>query len=328
LNRLWANLTDDAFSLSLAAVSLPSNALAMFQVSRTAGGDNQLSKQAIEEGVYIGGVSAVIAGTLAAVSAAITWPVILAALPIGALAAWKEQKKLENSTVDFGTQVSNLLGSMKDQFVLTLGREIKSAIEEAIETEIERSVEKKTVEITGAPDIEEARGLENRLILMESVLDSSAVFISRDKWTSAEVLDMLENPGARLDIYLQEISFSLSPMLVALPPETEVRVIVATNMAGRPGLSDEVDKAFGTWAGKRRVRSITRPSGEFPSTLPTLIITAEDALITEASLRDLADRSIQFKPYEQGRMAAQRLFASLWEGRGVDGEILDVAPVL
>lgn len=328
LNRLWANLTDDAFSLSLAAVSLPSNALATFQVSRTAGGSNQLSKPAIEEGVYIGGVSAVIAGTLAAVSTAITWPVILAAIPIGALAAWKEQKKLENSSADFGTQVTNLLGSMKDQFVSTLGREIKSAIEAAIETEIGRSVEKKTVEITGASDIEEARGLENRLMLMESVLDSSAVFVSRDKWTSAEVLGMLENPGARLDIYLPEISFSLSPLLVVLPPETEVRVIVATNMKGRTGLSGEVDKAFGTWAGKRRVRSLTRPSGEFPAYLPTLIITAEDALVTDASLRDLVDRSIQFRQYEQGRMAAQRLFASLWEGRGVGGEMLDAAPVL
>ena len=328
LNGLWANLTDDAFSLSLAAVSLPSNALAAFQVSRTAAGGNHLSKQAIEEGVYKGGVAAIFAAALAAASTAITWPVILAAIPIGALAAWKEQKKIDSSSTDFGAQVTGLLEAMKGQFVSTLGREIKSAIEAAIETEIERSVEKKTVEITGAPDIEEARGLENRLMLMESVLDSSAVFVSREKWTSAEVLDMLENPGARLDLYLPAISFSLSPLLVALPPETEVRVIVATNMEGRPGLSDEVDKAFGTWAGRRRVRSITRPSGEFPATLPTLIITAEDALVTDASLRDLVDRSIQFKPYEQGRMAAQRLFASLWEGRGVDGEMLDVAHVL
>ncbi len=327
LNRLWTTLTDDAFNLSLAAVSLPSNALATFQVSRTASGGNQLSKQSIEEGVYIGGVSAVIAGTLAAVSTAITWPVILAAIPIGALAAWKEQKKLENSSADFGSQVTNLLTAMKEQFVSTLGREIKTSIEEAIDTEIERSVEKKTVEITGASDIEEARNLEYRLVLMESTLDMSVAYVSRAQWSGAEVLDMLENPGPRVDIFLPEISFSLSPLLVALPPDTEVRVIVATDMTGRPALADEVDRAFGSWAGKRRVRSITSPTGDFPARMPTLLITAEDALVTEASLRDLADRAIQFKPFEQGRMAAQRLFASLWEGRGVDGELLDVAPV-
>lgn len=328
LNRLWATLTDDAFNLSLAAVSLPSNALATFQVSRTASGGTQLSKPAIEEGVYIGGVSAVIAGTLAAVSTAITWPVILAAIPIGALAAWKEQKKLENSSPDFGSQVTNLLQAMKAQFVSTLGREIKTSIEAAIEAEIERSVEKKTVEITGASDIDEARNIEHRLVLMESALDMSAVYVSRAQWSGAEVLDMLKNPGSRVDIFLPEISFSLSPLLVALPPDTEVRVIVATDMKGRPSLADEVDRAFGSWAGKRRVRSITSPTGDFPARMPVLLITAEDALVTEASLRELADRSIQFKPFEQGRLAAQRLFASLWEGRGVDGELLDVAPVL
>lgn len=328
LNRLWTTLTDDAFSLSLAAVSLPSNALATFQVSRIASGDKQLSKQAIEEGVYIGGVSAVIAGTLAAVSTAITWPVILAAIPIGALTAWKEQKKLENSSVDFGTQVTNLLTAMKQQFVSTLGREIKTSIEAAIENEIERRVEKKTVEITGAKNIDEARNLENSLVLVESSLDTSAVYVARSQWSGAEVLDMLENPGSRLDIFLPEISFSLSPLLVALPPDTEVRVIVATDVNGRPTLADQVDRAFGNWAGKRRVRSITSPTGNFPARMPTLLITAEDALVTEASLRDLGDRAIQFKPFEKGRMAAQRLFASLWEGRGVDGELLDVAPVL
>jgi len=328
LNRLWITLTDDAFSLSLAAVSLPSNALATFQVSRTAGGGNQLSEQAIQEGVYKGGAVAIFAATLAAASTAITWPVILAAIPIGALAAWKEQKKLENTSADFGSQVTNLLKAMKEQFVSTLGREIKTSIEAAIETEIERSVEKKTVEITGASDIDEARNLEHRLVLMESALDMSAVYVSRAQWSGAEVLDMLENPGSRVDIFLPEISFSLSPLLVALPPDTEVRVIVATDMNGRPALADEVDRAFGSWAGKRRVRSITSPTGDFPARMPTLLITAEDALVTEASLRDLADRVIQFKPFEQGRMAAQRLFASLWEGRGVDGELLDVAPVL
>ena len=328
LNHLWATLTDDAFNLSLAAVSLPSNALAAFRVSRAASSGNQLSKQAIEEGVYIGGVSAVIAGTLAAVSAAITWPVILAAIPIGALSAWREQKKLENSPADFGSQVSSLLGAMKEQFVSTLGREIKTSIEAAIETEIERSVEQKTVEITGAPDIDEARHLEHHLMLMESVLDTSVVYVSRNRWSSADLLKMLENPGSRLDIFLPEISFSLSPLLIALPPGTEVRMIVATDRKGRPALADKVDRAFGNWAGKRRVRSVTSPSGDFPVRMPTLLITAEEALLTEASLRDLADRSMQFKAFEQGRMAAQRLFASLWEGRGVDGELLDVAPVL
>lgn len=328
LNRLWSTLTDDAFSLSLAAVSLPSHALVSFQVSRTASGNNQLSKQAIEEGVYIGGVSGVIAGTLAAISTAITWPVILAAIPIGALAAWKEQKKLENSNLDFSSQVDNLLKAMKEQFVSTLGREIKISIEATIEAETKRIFENKTIEIIGASGIDEARNIEHCLVLMESALDVSSIYVSRTQWTGAEVLDMLENPGSRLDILLPEIDYSLSPLLVALPPDTEVRVIVATDMNGRPALSDEIDLAFGSWAGKRRVRSITSPTGDFPAQIPTLLITAEDALVTEASLRDLADREIQFKPFEQGRMAAQRLFACLWEGRGVDGQLLDVAPVL
>ena len=38
----------------------------------------------------------------------------------------------------------------------------------------------KTVEITGAPDIDEARHLEHHLMLMESVLDTSVVYVSRN----------------------------------------------------------------------------------------------------------------------------------------------------
>ena len=328
LNRLWSSLTNDAFSLSLAAVSLPSNALSSFHVSRAAGSETQLSKEAINEGVYIGGISAVIAGTVAAASTLVTWPVILVAIPIGALAAWREQKRADAPASEFSEQVSKLLVAMKEQFVVSLGRQIKVAIESAIEIEIDRSLEKKTFDITGAQDIQDARELENRLALMAEALDVPAAYESRSEWSSADVLVMLENPGSRLDVYLPEISFSLSPLLVSLPPETEIRVLVARDRDGLLGLPDEVDRAFGGWTGKKRVRSITRASGDAPTGIPTMVITSEEALVTEKSLRGLADRRLRFKPYDQGRMAAQRLFASLWEGRGSDGEAMDVAPVL
>ena len=328
LNRLWSSLTNDAFSLSLAAVSLPSNTLSSFHVSRAAGSETQLSKQAIEEGVYVGGISAVIAGTVAAASTLVAWPVILIAIPMGALAAWREQKKADAPTSDFSEQVLKLLAAMKEQFVMSLGRQIKGAIESAIEVEIDRSLEKKTLDITGAQDIQEARELENRLALMAEALDVPAAYESRSEWSSADVIVMLENPGSRLDVYLPELSFSLSSLLVSLPPETEVRVLVARKRDGLAGLPDEVDRAFGGWAGKKRVRSITRASGDSPIGTPTMIITSEEALVTKESLRGLADRRVRFKPHDQGRMAAQRLFASLWEGRGSDGEAMDVAPVL
>ena len=307
---------------------MPSNALASFHVSRAAGSETQLSKQSIEEGVYIGGISAVIAGTLAAASTLVTWPVILVAIPIGALAAWREQKKAGAPTSDFSEQVLKLLAGMKGQFVVSLGRQIKGAIESAIDVEIDRSMEKKTFDITGAPDIQEARQLENRLALMAEALDVPAAYESRSEWSSADVLAMLENPGSHLDVYLPEISFSLSPLLICLPPDTEVRVLVARTRNGLPGLPDDVDRAFGGWAGKKRVRSITRGSEDAPIGIPTMIITAEEALVTDESLRGLADRRMRFKPHDQGRMAAQRLFASLWEGRGSGGEAMDVAPVL
>jgi hypothetical protein len=56
LNRLWSSLTEDAFSLSLAAVSLPSNALSSFHVSRNTGSETQLSNRPLTRestlGVY------------------------------------------------------------------------------------------------------------------------------------------------------------------------------------------------------------------------------------------------------------------------------------
>jgi hypothetical protein len=328
LNHMWSSLTDDAFNLSLAAVSLPSNALSTFSVARAAGSETQLTKQAIEEGVYVGGVSAVIAGTLAAASTLVTWPVILVAIPIGALAAWREQKKADAPTIEFSEQVSKLLFAMKQQFVVTLGRQIKGAIESAIEVEIDHSLQQRTIDITGAHDVQVARELENRLVLMADALNVPSHQATRSEWSGADVLAMLENPGSRLDLYLPEISFSLSSLLVSLPPETEIRVLVAATRNGLAGLPDEVDRAFGGWAGKKRVRSITNATGDALVGLPTMIIVSEEALVTDESLRGLSNQGMRFEPYAQGRVAAQRLFASLWEGRGRGGESLEVAPVL
>jgi hypothetical protein len=151
---------------------------------------------------------------------------------------------------------------------------------------------------------------------------------TRSEWSGADVLAMLENPGSRLDLYLPEISFSLSSLLVSLPPETEIRVLVAATRNGLAGLPDEVDRAFGGWAGKKRVRSITNATGDALVGLPTMIIVSEEALVTDESLRGLSNQGMRFEPYAQGRVAAQRLFASLWEGRGRGGESLEVAPVL
>jgi GTPase SAR1 family protein len=328
LKHMWSSLTDDAFCLSLAAVSLPSNALSTFSVARAAGADTQLSKQAIEEGVYVGGVSAVIAGTLAAASTLVTWPVILAAIPIGALAAWREQKKANAPTIDFSEEVSKLLAAMKQQFVVTLGKQIRGAIESAIEVEIDRSLEKRTIDTTGAQDVQVARELESRLVLMADALNVPSHHVTRSEWSGAEVLALLENPGSRLDLYLPDISFSLSALLISLPPETEIRVLVAATRNELAGLPDEVDRAFGGWAGKKRVRSITNATGDALVGLPTMIIVSEEALVTDESLRGLSNQGMRFEPYAQGRVAAQRLFASLWEGRGRGGESLEVAPVL
>ena len=328
LNRLWATYSNDAFNLSLAALALPANALTNFRITRASGAETQLSKQAIEEGVYVGGVSAVIAGTIAAISTAITWPVILAAIPIGALAAWREQKKKNVPQGDFGMQVGTLITAMKTQFVSSLGREIKDAIKSAIETAIEQSVEKNTFDITGARDIQNARTQETVLLLMESVLEVTSNKAATTDWSVDDLISLLENTGAHLDIYLPGIGFSLSPLLVALPPNTELRVLVSTDRDKRPQLEQEVERTFGSWGGKKRVFSIARASGDYPEMLPTMIITADEALVTSESLSGLADRSLVFTPFKQGRMAAQRLFASLWEGRGGDGEMMDVRPVL
>jgi hypothetical protein len=100
----------------------------------------------------------------------VTWPAILVAIPIGALAAWRQQQKTDAPSGDFAEQVSKLLRSMKEQFVATLGRQIKGAIESAIDVEISRGLDRRTFDITGVPDVQEARELESRLALMANAL--------------------------------------------------------------------------------------------------------------------------------------------------------------
>lgn len=326
LNSRWSALTNEAVNLTRVAVPISANALSSMRLSASSPEHTQFSRAAIEQGVYVGGVSAVIAGTVAAASAAITWPVILAAIPIGALAAWREQKRKDLG--DLPTHVQNVISAMKDRFANTLAAEIRDSITEAVDREVDARVQERNEEALGSTDLSSARQAESMLSLLCEGLGVRRPEPISSTWSREAVLNLLQNPGTRLDLMSVGMGYSLYPILVGLPPTTVVRLLIAVDRANLAALPEAVEKAFGNWQGTKQVRAVTTTSGPPPAGAANMIITAEEALVIGESLSAISDKSAVFTPYYQGRLAAQRLYASLWEGKGTAGSSLETRSIL
>lgn len=99
-----------------------------------------------------------------------------------------------------------------------------------------------------------------------------------------------------------------------LPPETVIRLVTTGQEEHRKQLTLQSEQAFGNWQGKRKVFCVYMADG---SPLPwpqTLLVTTDIAMITDGSLAQLSDGTLNFSAYPKGRLAGQRVFGELWDG--------------
>lgn len=320
VNQTWLSASEHALVISESAVPL-NNIVTYYKMDKPSQANDT---KAIEHGVYVGGMTAIGAGTIAAISTIVTWPVILAAVPVGALAMWKKRRDIRVSESELLGEIDGLISRMKRGFLEQARPEIESRLGAAIQVEVDRLLaDKRSLLLKGADPLD-AVELMGEVGAVKSALhvhDSSA---EPTEWTGAMVLQHLQNPGTRLDMVVQTLDFSLAPILADLPATTEIRLIINANGQDHRELEKRVAEAFENWPGRKRVKAI---SASRDIDLSTMLLTQDRCLVSESNLGRLLERSTHFVEFDGGRLAGQHLFATLWEGNPFRGVAIEAFPV-
>ncbi|MFC1777323.1 GTPase domain-containing protein [Pseudomonadota bacterium] len=336
LNEKWSSYSNHAIDLSRAALpavfekqqlatrsvegefvkreigrgeSVPTDMMAM--IKNLFHGSN-LSDESIEEGVYAAGMSFVIGGALAATSA-VTWPVILVALPIGSLVAWK--KSLESPTARKSPfeVLQESMNQMHAGFIERALPEIATDLERQVDASIDLVLQAHCLEMLGSKKLDEALRARETLYALEKVLIGND-FEDKNEFLGSELIQLLKNPGSRLDLFIPEMGFSLAPLLEVLPPDTRLRLVVTGNVDDFDDLKQQVKMAFGDWQGVYSVYCVQLANGE-SIPISELILISTDIAVTGPGLESFYTDQAIYSLFSDGRVAAQKMFAELWEGQ-------------
>lgn len=326
----WFKSTREAINLSRTALAISAHPRVERIESSPDSGNTfdahvdfkNLDPEARDDGYYTAGVSAVVAGTVAAVSASISWPVILAALPIGALAAWKKQRELDRSGAGLGGQINQLLNRVKAELLSKYTTEIEDQLSKKLDTEIDKIM---LLRIPNEVGIEDPGILEDSLLKLEFIEGKLGKEHESENTplSPSALLDKLSHSGNRLDIIVTEAYTPLVSILSRVPPETRIRLILLTERKTSE-FKNVVENCFGNWQGQKKARAVICNCSPFSADLRGMLISSEFAVQTKSSLANLSDSSTLFAPYEEGRLAAQRIFALLWDGKTDTSEMVEV----
>ena len=320
VNQSWLKVSEHALRISAAAIPLEK----VTTVSSNGGLNKSKDEKAIEHGVYVGGMTAIGTGTIAAISTIVSWPVILAAVPVGALAMWKKRRDMRASEAELMIEVDRLLSGMKHAFVQQARPAIESGVASAIQAQIDQFLEAKRMNLLGGAEIAQATEFAHEVRSMERLLRGPACLPPKTDWSGQEVLALLENPGARLDIVTQRLDFTLSPLLTELPAKIEIRLVLNASNLSRREVEDLTSEAFENWPGKKRIKAVAELGDVV---LPTMLLTQDRCFVSNRSLGQILEHEMCFHEFDGGRIAAEQLFAGLWEGSPYMGKEIEVFPV-
>jgi GTPase SAR1 family protein len=319
-DQTWLRVSEQALALSEAAVPMD-NLVGYYSVDRPSQDRETL---VVDHGVYVGGMTAIGAGTIAAISTIVTWPVILMAIPVGALAMWKKRRDISPSRTELRSEINDLIAQMKRAYVEKALPEIETRVGAAIDQQIGKFLLEKKKSLTNGVDTRDVANFGAAVEALANRLNGQGNSHTKAEWSGKEVIELLANPGTRLDIVTQDLNFSLSPVLRDLPACTEVRVIFNAGYQSCEELEKVVAAAFKNWPGRKRTKAI---SGGEAIELDTVLLMQDRCLISASNLGQLLEAEARFRNFEGGRLAGQHLFAGLWEGAPYKGVPIEAFPV-
>ncbi len=319
-DQTWLRVSEQALALSEAAVPM-GNLVEYYSVDRPS---EDRETKVVDHGVYVGGMTAIGAGTIAAISTIVTWPVILMAIPVGALAMWKKRRDISPSRTELKLEINDLIAQMKRAYVEKALPEIEMRVGAAIDQQIGEFLLEKKKSLTNGVDTRDVAHFGAAVEALANRLRRQGNSHTKAEWSGKEVIELLDNPGSRLDIVTQDLNFSLSPVLRDLPASTEVRVIFNAGSRSHDELEKVVAAAFENWPGRKRIKAI---SGVDAIELDTVLLMQDRCLISANNLGQLLEAEVRFRNFKGGRLAGQHLFAALWEGAPYKGVPIEAFPV-
>jgi len=335
----WNDLTKEAIELSIAAApgAFVDDLTALTHHEPGEADLRSADQEGVQHGAVWAGSSAIALGILAAASATITWPVILAAVPVGFAAAYHRRRTvLDGRLADLdgaAARLSALAACQRDNLSEQMRAELPVQIETTLEGEVEQMLMRTEKELFGSIGLDMTMRHIGSIQSIVGLLDELEKYCV-EKSGAASARGMLDSPivvaagqagigtldllcgriMSRLDLSLAALEGTLEKLLVHLRPDVHVRLIFMTREADLERDRRRVETAFGDWSGVRQVRALFLPP-EFVRDAPTdLLITDDRALISQHRLTSLGQMRVQLEDHPRGRLAAEAHFAELWTG--------------
>jgi hypothetical protein len=331
----WLSTTQQA--LELVSVASPESLRLGGEsfISRPHERSQNVEQMSIEEGVKMGSAAAGILGAVAWGTAAVTWPVVLAAAPLAWLAYHQKQRELMrlhfatlNATLEVAlSEVSNLATARRQALLDALNGNLYSALKhqvESLRTEAVHAEERSWIGGLARTDARVELGAMAKALeaLLErcdasdrSVLAATELLLPGGAAGLAQ-LDQILARTSRLDLVLTGGPTSASVLAARMPADRMLRVLgvgpawrdVASMVAFRD--------AMNSFPGVFEVRSVAE---EVPLLrgAHALLITDTAAWRLDVDPLELGIKAGRLVAATEGRLAAGRAFAGAWIRPGV-----------
>lgn len=336
--ELWSRHSEVALDLSHIATSTePCQRLDVVEWKAPSEGVSipEISEAGDREALRVGAASAAALGVFALASSTVTWPLMLAAVPLGLMAKWRREsmeRSLQPGVMSLGLDaVADVVERKREALRADLRQHLPSRFSVAFEGERERIA--RTI---AGPPLEGLTTAEWRQLL--GTLDATSARLDRiselnggrpgagvlERLARGETLAddearealgrTLERAQGRVDLVLEELPTDFSPYLPRLRPGVRVRCLVACPMVPEEPWEAQIDEALDGWEGDFVPRRISREALD-RSSLGHAVFTRNAAFLIAGNPR--ANSAFSLSRHPLGRLAVERQFVELWTGRAV-----------
>lgn len=287
-----------------------------------------------EAGIVAGGSSLAVLATIAYISVPITWPITLAAVPIGLIALHIRklaEKTIDPSfiTLDFYARLSVVASIKRKHLKEYLQKEIPPRFDAYLDLIMNRVYEEFTIKILLGNEETIVRRVLFILKTTRTELGNMANHWAGDSFDRvALVSDVIERPftvspdshgehllssilscvKVKLDIVTRSSKGDLSRILSQLRPEVSVRLLTSCPFENE----EDVREAFGSWPGHWDARIVTDEDG---NTIPLdwdLLLTENNGFTLSGSVFTIGSAAVVFSDFPFGLLAAEYEFEELW----------------
>lgn len=339
----WSTFSSEA--ISLARATAPSLRFAVGATPRLEQSAARVANDAAESAAWAwGGASVAALGIVAAASAAITWPIVLAALPIGLLAGSERSKSILRertpSLQDALDLVSAIIADKRTSLVGAAQAELPENLALTLDDQLREILERTINDTLGTSDLQ---GLQRTLADLQETISSLWMIAAETQAFSDGALDPLaagdlELPSGAtaegmlaaalsslrggLDVISPSADTRLERILVHLPSGLDVRWVTTADAAERESAAEAMKRTVDGWPGRMALRITVGSDGHRVPVDEVLLISAGRAwTCAHGTIGKIGKAAVTLKSYPLGQRAAEQRFAELWTGLSSRGKL-------